>query len=123
MWFAARRDPSRQGHRWRDFWLPSDPDVATNVLRLAHQRGHSDRVEIACGGGVGRTGTALAVMCIFDGMEPDAAVGWVREHYHSRAVEVPWQRRYLGSVWAAGSYSTHSPPGVGRQYRADWERL
>lgn len=108
---TGRRPPDppweRQWVRWRDFWLPSDPDVATNVLRLAHQRGRSDRVEIACGGGVGRTGTALAVMCIFEGMEPDAAVSWVREYYHPRAVEVPWQRRYLRSVRAAGFDSTH----------------
>lgn len=61
----------------------------------------TDRVEIGCSGGVGRTGTALAAMGIFEGMTPDQAVEWVRVHYHPRAVEVPWQRRYLVRVQQA----------------------
>ena len=88
----------REWIRWWDFWLPADPDAATRILRLAHERGRTQRVEIACGGGVGRTGTALAAMCVLEGMAPDAAVEWVREHYHPLAVEVPWQRRYLRYV-------------------------
>ncbi len=99
---AGRRPPEppweRVWIRWRDFWVPADPDAATRVLWRAHERGSTDRVEVACGGGVGRTGTALAAMCVFEGMEPYAAVDWVREHYHPRAVEVPWQRRYLSRV-------------------------
>jgi hypothetical protein len=102
---AGRRPPEppweRDWIRWRDFWLPSDPDAATRVLRRAHGRGRTERVEVACSGGVGRTGTALAAMCVFEGMEPDEAIDWVREHYHPRAVEVPWQRRYLTRVRAA----------------------
>jgi Protein-tyrosine phosphatase len=88
----------REWIRWRDFWLPTDPSAATRVLRHAHERAAVDRVEVACSGGVGRTGTALAAMCVFEGMEPHAAVEWVREHYHPLAVEVPWQRRYLELV-------------------------
>ena len=56
------------------------------------------RVEVACRGGVGRTGTALAALAVIDGLPPDAAVGWVRERYHRRAVETPWQRAWLRSV-------------------------
>jgi Protein-tyrosine phosphatase len=96
----------REWVRWRDFWLPSDPDAATRVLRRAYERTRTDRVEIACSGGVGRTGTALAVMCLFEGMQPDAAVDWVREHFHPRAVEVPWQRRYLRRAWTGGRDDT-----------------
>ena len=88
----------REWIRWRDFWLPADPDDATRILRLAHGRARSERVEVSCGGGVGRTGTALAAMGVLEGMDPDAAVEWVGEHYHPRAVEVPWQRRYLRYV-------------------------
>jgi hypothetical protein len=88
----------REWIRWPDFWLPADPETAARVLRLAHRRAGTERVEIACGGGVGRTGTALAALCVLEGMEADAAVGWVREHYHPRAVEVPWQRRFLRRV-------------------------
>jgi hypothetical protein len=88
----------REWIRWRDFWVPADPDTATRILRLAHGRGYTERVEVACSGGVGRTGTALAAMGVFEGMEPDAAVVWVRRQYHPRAVEVPWQRHYLRYV-------------------------
>lgn len=91
--------------QWRDFWLPSDPDNATRALRQAYDRGFDERVEVACGGGIGRTGTALATLCVFEGMEPRAAVDWVRKHYHPRAVEVPWQRRFLRRNWAGSNTS------------------
>ena len=29
---------------------------------------------------------------------PDEAVAWVRERYHPRAVETPWQRRWVLAV-------------------------
>lgn len=83
---------------WRDFWVPADPASATRVLQHAHARAAGGRVEIGCARGVGRTGTALAAMGVLEGMSPDAAVAWARAHYHRRAVEVPWQRRYLGYV-------------------------
>ena len=78
--------------RWPDFWVPTDPVDALSVLRAAHARAGTERLELACGGGVGRTGTALAVLAVFDGLSPDEAVRWVRWRYHRRAVEVPWQR-------------------------------
>ena len=49
-------------------------------------------------GGVGRTGTALAALAVLDGLDPGRAVAWVRAHYHPRAVETPWQRRWLRGV-------------------------
>lgn len=84
--------------RWRDFWVPSRPAEATATLREAYGRAAHARVEIGCGGGIGRTGTALAVLCVLDGLDPDDAVAWVRAHYHRRAVETPWQRRYVRTV-------------------------
>jgi hypothetical protein len=87
--------------RWPDFWLPLDPDEALAALTRAHLLARSERVEITCGGGVGRTGTGLAALCVLEGMDPDAAVMWVRSHYHPRAVEVPWQRRFLRHVASA----------------------
>ena len=71
------------------------------MLRNAYERTGTDPVEIACGGGVGRTGTglaALAALAALDGMDPHAAVTWVRRHYHPHAVEVPWQWRFLRTV-------------------------
>jgi protein-tyrosine phosphatase len=80
---------------WPDFRLPRDGPAARDVLRDAWVRAATDRVEIACGGGRGRTGTALAYLAVLDGVPPGNAVGYVREHYHPRAVETYWQRRFV----------------------------
>jgi Protein-tyrosine phosphatase len=85
--------------RWPDFWVPTDRDDALDALREAHRRARAgERVEVACRGGVGRTGTALAALAVLDGLTPDQAVAWVRGSYHRRAVETPWQRRWLRGV-------------------------
>lgn len=81
--------------RWPDFRLPSDRAAAVTLLREAWQRASDDRVEIACEGGKGRTGTALACLAVIDGVPADQAVPYVRRHYAASAVETPWQRRYV----------------------------
>jgi hypothetical protein len=86
--------------RWPDFGLPSDRAHAREVLREAWERALTDRVELACGGGRGRTGTALACLAVIDGVPADRAVAFVRQHYDPHAVETPWQKRYV----------THFPP-------------
>ena len=53
------------------------------------------RVEVACGGGKGRTGTALALLAVMDGLPAELAVAYVRERYSAHAVETPWQRRFV----------------------------
>jgi len=85
--------------RWPDFWIPSDRADALDALHEAHDRAQDgERVEIACRGGVGRTGTALAALAILDGLRPDQAVAWIRDNYHPHAVETPWQRRWLRTL-------------------------
>ncbi|WP_235003451.1 protein-tyrosine phosphatase family protein [Blastococcus haudaquaticus] len=85
--------------RWSDFWVPRDTADALDALHEARRRAAAgERVEVACGGGVGRTGTALAALAVLDGLTPDDAVAWVRREYHPRAVETPWQRRWLRRV-------------------------
>lgn len=81
--------------RWPDFRLPSDRDQARLVLREAWERAPTGRVEFACRGGRGRTGTALACLAVIDGVPADQAVAFVRQHYDPHAVETPWQRRYV----------------------------
>jgi hypothetical protein len=81
--------------RWRDWWLPADPLDAREALVEVWQRAPAQRVEVACGGGRGRTGTALSCLAILDGVAPADAVGYVRRHYHRHAVETPWQRRFV----------------------------
>jgi hypothetical protein len=81
--------------RWPDFRLPADRADAERILREAWLRAPGERLEVACGGGRGRTGTALACLAVLDGVPAAQAVGYVREHYHPRAVETPWQRRFV----------------------------
>jgi len=81
--------------RWPDFRLPADRPAAVAALRGAWERALEDRVEVACAGGHGRTGTALACLAVIDGVAPDDAVAYVRAHYNRRAVETLWQRRYV----------------------------
>ncbi|MFI6843743.1 protein phosphatase [Kitasatospora sp. NPDC050467] len=82
--------------RWPDFRLPADRTEAAAALREAWERSTAERVELACAGGRGRTGTALACLAVLDGVPAGEAVAYVREHYDRHAVETPWQRRFVG---------------------------
>ena len=84
--------------RWPDFRLPASDDRALEVLRLAHARAALERVELSCGAGIGRTGTAMAVLAMMSGVPADQAVAWVRAHYHPQAVETRGQRRWLARM-------------------------
>jgi protein-tyrosine phosphatase len=86
--------------RWPDFRLPADRAAAAAALAAAWQRAQTERVEVACAGGRGRTGTALACLAILDGVPSSAAVAFVREHYSRHAVETPGQRRYVARFTA-----------------------
>ena len=54
--------------RWPDFRLPADEADVLPALTEAWERAAAERVEIACAGGHGRTGTALACLAILDGV-------------------------------------------------------
>lgn len=81
--------------RWPDFRLPTDRDDAADAFAETWRRADGERVEVACGGGRGRTGTALACLTILDGVPATDAVRFVRDHYRGDAVETLWQRRYV----------------------------
>ncbi|MCL6667377.1 phosphatase domain-containing protein [Streptomyces panaciradicis] len=81
--------------RWPDFRLPADRPAARAALAEAWERAAHELVEVACGGGRGRTGTALACLAVLDGVPAEEAVDFVRRHYDRRAVETPWQKRYV----------------------------
>ncbi|MFG1946297.1 protein-tyrosine phosphatase family protein [Nonomuraea sp. NPDC048826] len=81
---------------WPDFLLPRDREQAIRLIReLSEHTRSGERVEVACGGGVGRTGTVIACLAILAGIPAGEAVTWTRTHYHPRAVETPWQRRWV----------------------------
>lgn len=85
---------------WRDGLLPSDWTTTAEKLLDLHEKATAGQaVELACHGGLGRTGTAMACLATLSGLSSREAVRWARTHYRSRAVEVPWQRRYV--TWFA----------------------
>jgi hypothetical protein len=86
--------------KWPDFRLPAEEAGVLPVLTEAWHRAVTERVEIACAGGHGRTGTALAYLAILDGVPDREAVAFVREHYDPHAIETPGQRRYVAR-WSA----------------------
>ena len=100
LYLRRRRPPATRWPavwlRWPDFWLPLDRQAARAAFSLTHERMLAgERVEVACGGGRGRTGTALACIAQLAGVPAADAVRWVREGYDPRAVETPWQRQYV----------------------------
>jgi protein-tyrosine phosphatase len=94
---------------WPDFSVPEDAELVVTALEALRQRArHGERVEIGCYGGHGRTGTALAVLALLCGHQPDQAVGWVRATYCERAVENDEQEAFVQALRAA-------PGTVGRE--------
>ena len=81
--------------RWRDFGLPADVDRLRDALTDAWRRAADERVEVACRGGQGRTGTALACLAVLDGLPPDEAVTYVRAGYSAHAVETRGQAAFV----------------------------
>jgi hypothetical protein len=89
---------------WPDFSAPRRPEEAIGELRETLTRiRRGTRVEVACGGGRGRTGTALAALAVLQGMPPAEAVTWVRTAYVPKAVETRSQHRFLQQVATAGA--------------------
>jgi hypothetical protein len=81
---------------WPDFLLPRDRDHAVTLIRALRDHARAgERVEVACGGGVGRTGTVVACLAVLAGQAPADAITWTRRHYHPKAIETPWQRRWV----------------------------
>lgn len=81
---------------WPDFLLPRDGEQAVRLIKALRERAHAgEKVEVACGGGVGRTGTVIACLAVLAGLPPASAIAWTRVNHHHRAVETPWQRRWV----------------------------
>jgi protein-tyrosine phosphatase len=81
---------------WPDFLLPRDRGQAIDQIRALYDHARAGRrVEVACGGGIGRTGTVIACLAVLAGLPPQDAVTWTRASYHRRAAETPWQRIWV----------------------------
>jgi hypothetical protein len=87
------------GHHWidwPDFLVPREREQA--VARICQLRAvvqSGEAAEVACGGGVGRTGTVIACLAALTGLPAREAIAWTRANYHERAVETPWQRAWV----------------------------
>jgi rhodanese/phosphatase family protein len=92
---------------WPDFGLPADEAALFATIVDLHQRARAGAiVEIACYGGIGRTGTVLSCFAVAAGIdEAVAAVAWVRAHYHGSAVETKEQEALVErfAAYLAGS--------------------
>jgi len=85
---------------WPDFGIPTRPEAADLALAEAWRRTAGERVEVACMGGLGRTGTALACLCVLDGLSAAEAVSYVRAHYDAAAIETAEQAAYVAGFAA-----------------------
>jgi protein-tyrosine phosphatase len=77
---------------WPDFGLPEDVSELFDVIWDIHARAQAGEVvQIACYGGLGRTGTVLSCLAVCAGVQFSDAVEWVRANYDRRAVETDEQ--------------------------------
>lgn len=81
---------------WEDFGLPIDEAELIEAIDDVYQRTRTGKlVEIACYGGIGRTGTVLACLCVLAGLSSFEALSWVRSHYHNSAIETEAQEQFI----------------------------
>jgi Protein-tyrosine phosphatase len=81
---------------WPDFGLPENESEVFDVIKDIHARASAGEiVEIACYGGLGRTGTVIACLAVKAGVPLRDAVDWVRSNYDERAVETDDQCRFV----------------------------
>ena len=84
---------------WPDFGVPLGVEstrCAHEAIRDAYERAaRGERVEVACIGGIGRTGTVLGCMAVLAGVPAPDARRWVREHYRSIAIENELQHEFI----------------------------
>jgi protein-tyrosine phosphatase len=81
---------------WADFGLPVDePEVFEAVADLYAQARAGELVEVACYGGVGRTGTVLGCLTVLAGVAAPEAMAWVRSSYHPSAIETTEQEQLI----------------------------
>lgn len=114
--FLTRREPDwlpdwpADWIAWPDFGVPRDSEEAAALICSVYRRARSgQRVEVACVGGTGRTGTVIACLAILAGQPVTDAVAWTRTNYRPRAVETTRQRRWIAwFTWHQSGQSIQS---------------
>ena len=88
---------------WEDWGLPEDPKLFTRVLNwLLTEIRRGRVVEIACMGGHGRTGTALACLLVLQGLTPTRAMRRVWSRYCEEAIESHTQMEFIRAFASKG---------------------
>jgi hypothetical protein len=94
---------------WENLGLPVDFDDAVDAIYEAYKIiADGGLVEVGCQGGIGRTGVVIACFAIIDGIEPSAAVQWVRDRYLVKAIETPIQEWWV--EWFGAQHHGTTPP-------------
>lgn len=84
---------------WEDWGVPENPKLFVRVVRwVLAQVKKGTVVEVACMGGHGRTGTALATILVIQGFEARAAIRRVRRSYCEEAIESDKQLAFLRAL-------------------------
>jgi protein-tyrosine phosphatase len=101
-------------HPVRDMDVPDDRDAYRGTLDDVLARiCRGERVVVACRGGLGRTGTAVACLLVDGGVPPDDAIALVRA-VRPGTVERPSQVTFVRQWPDQGTPSGHeTPPGQG----------
>jgi hypothetical protein len=127
------------GHvSWPDMSLPDDWNTALEqIIEVVERVQAGQTVEMGCIGAHGRTGTALAAICVILGMKGEDAVDYVRKAHCKDAIETDeqewwpeWVEYALGRTdtlrpkpaWGWGSYGVKSKSGHTRaEHYAMWQ--
>lgn len=94
---------------WPDYGIPDSLSMAVTQIADAVDRiRKGQKVEFGCIGGHGRTGTALAVVDVLLGCEPEPAIEHVRENHCQHAIESSIQEWFV--KWVYAQIKNEDPP-------------
>jgi hypothetical protein len=100
---------------WPDFLLPRDREDAVTRIRAVHERARASHgVEVACVGGVGRTGTVIACLAVLAGVAPELRQRAATDGVHSTALAIDprnWELVQF-TLW-----EDTAPESAGTRYR------
>ncbi|WP_423247979.1 protein-tyrosine phosphatase family protein [Thermus hydrothermalis] len=86
---------------WPDYGVPSFVTRSHWEVLANYLREKVGRLYVGCDGGLGRTGTTLAILAGLWRLT-DSPVTFVRERYDPHAVETPEQEAYVTSMMPPG---------------------
>lgn len=85
---------------WPDFSIPPEEIPMVDIVQwMLDQLTAGKRLETACMGGHGRTGTMLALLLCAQGMPPGSAMARVRKHHCTKGIENAKQAEYVAEFY------------------------